>query len=80
MLDIFLFIYLQKKLEKELEDIDDKHETKKRKFLESSEEFHKKLKKVHMMNTVRALILLLARINIAYRNLCIKQFVTGSAA
>ncbi|KAK2166748.1 hypothetical protein NP493_1307g01001 [Ridgeia piscesae] len=36
----------QKKLEKELEDIDEKHETKKRKFLESSEEFHKKLKKL----------------------------------
>ncbi|KAI0211299.1 SWI/SNF-related matrix-associated actin-dependent regulator of chromatin subfamily E member 1 [Lamellibrachia satsuma] len=36
----------QKKLEKELEDIDEKHETKKRKFLESSEDFHKKLKKL----------------------------------
>ena len=43
---MFTFIYLQKKLEKELEDIDEKHETKKRKFLESSEDFHKKLKKV----------------------------------
>ena len=48
---------MQKKLEKELEDIDEKHETKKRKFLESSEEFHKKLKKVHMMNTVRTVVL-----------------------
>ncbi|XP_074652071.1 uncharacterized protein LOC141906686 [Tubulanus polymorphus] len=36
----------QKKLEDELQDIEEKHETKKRKFVDSSEEFHGELKKL----------------------------------
>ncbi|XP_013404563.1 SWI/SNF-related matrix-associated actin-dependent regulator of chromatin subfamily E member 1 [Lingula anatina] len=36
----------QKKLESELKQIEEKHEEKKRKFIESSEEFHRDLKKL----------------------------------
>ena len=36
----------QKKLEEELQDIEEKHQAKKRKFIESSEEYDKDLKKV----------------------------------
>ena len=44
--DSFIDNKLQKKLEAELQTIEGKHEEKKRKFQEASEQFHEELKKV----------------------------------
>ena len=40
------FFIFQKKLETELQTIEEKHEAKKRRFAEASEHFHEELKKV----------------------------------
>ena len=40
------YIFPQKKLEAELQSIEEKHEAKKRKFFDSSDKFHQEMKKV----------------------------------
>lgn len=45
--------HFQQGLEKELADVTEKFEEKKRKFLESSEEFRKKLKEVVLFDLIR---------------------------
>lgn len=44
--DSILFIFLQTKLEAELQQIEEKHQAKKRKFTEGSEQFHDEYKKL----------------------------------
>ena len=46
-----IFVNLQKKLEGELTQIEEKHDTKKRKFMDSSDQFHEQLKKVNFVNS-----------------------------
>lgn len=49
----------QKKLESELQNIEEKHEGKKRKFMEASEQFHEELKKVSIEKVIFQLFCLL---------------------
>ena len=44
-------LLLQTKLEQELQQIEEKHQAKKRKFIEGSEQFHDEYKKVGKLST-----------------------------
>jgi hypothetical protein len=49
IISCYHFLAKQKKLEAELQTIDEKHEAKKRKFQEASDSFHEELKNVSVV-------------------------------